>query len=342
MPGLRSRDGVWYADCYFTDEHGVSHRRERSTRIRDDGTAQSKRTAEVAGRALEASLQAGKGRRARATTLRSAYAARQEALSLAGRSAASLDIAAQKSVHVLRYFGEDRDVSTLTEQELTAYAAYARRTRAVSTVEREFIELGAGCKAVGVRLPPRPALGKKRIVERWLNEAQTKTLLAYMRAQRCSKIDHFLMYRYLGLTHSELYRISRAGIDWRRNEVRVRGTKRDTRDRVLPMPPVVRAVLELRFGRGGRGFEVWSRSHGNRDLTNWARASGVIGIDERLSHNDLRRSFATELVAKGVPTKHVAELMGHVDEAMVNRIYARVATGSHMHDAIAHLHDPSD
>lgn len=243
-------------------------------------------------------------------------------------------------MHVLRYFGEDRDVTTLTEQDLTSYATYARSKRAVSTVEREFIELGAACKAVGVRLPKRPTLGKKRVVERWLDETQTRRMLAYMRASACSKIDHFLIYRYLGLTQSELYRIARADIDWRRNEVRVRGTKREKRNRVLPMPPVVRAVLERRFGRGGRGFEVWSRSHGNRDLTNWARAAGVIGLGERLSHNDLRRSFATELVAKGVPTKHVAELMGHVDEAMVNRIYARVATGSHMHDAIAHLHDP--
>lgn len=341
---LRTRDGVHHATFYVVDAQGKRKRIARSTGIADDGTAASRAAARVNATQLERSLIAGVGVRTRTATLRSAYAARAAQIQLEGGARASLKILAQKSVHPLRYFGADTDVSEITD--LKDYVAHARKKRAVSTVTREVVELRAAIKAAGVTPPPAPKLGRARVVERWLDEAQTRRLLAYaaqtgLHPKAVSKVDHIMVYRYLGLTHSELYRIAPDDVDWRRNEVRVRGTKREKRDRVLPMPKVVREILSRRFGPGGRGFEYWGQGNGNRDLTAWARAAGLISADERLSFNDLRRSFATELVAKGVPTKHVAELMGHVDEKMVNRIYARVATGSHMHAAIAQLHDPT-
>lgn len=53
--------------------------------------------------------------------------------------------------------------------------------------------------------------------------------------------------------------------------------------------------------------------------------------------NDLRRSFATEMAIKGVPMLFLMHLMGHASTAMLEKIYARVGRGQHMHDAIALL-----
>lgn len=334
MPGLRSREGVWYADCYFTDEHGVSHRRERSTRTKDDGTAQSRRTAEAKARTLEAALQAGKGRRASATTLRSAYAARLEALVLEGRAKATQDIAGDKAVHVLRFFGVDRDVATITEQELRSYATYAREKRAPATVEHELINLSCAAKAVGVQLPKLPYVGEPRIVERWIDTEQTKALLEHVVPARRA---HVLAYRYLGLSWSELYKFTDVDVNRTKWVVRVRGTKRKWRDRTIPIVEHIRHLFAPGFN-----FDVWSCTGGNNDLTKWARYAGIVDADERFSFNDLRRSYATELVLAGVPTFHVAKLMGHKDSSMVELIYARVSAGDHLSSAVAQLRSPTE
>lgn len=344
MPELYTRDGVHYCTIYVVLDSGKRKRIQLSTGVKDDGSASSRAAARTNAAQLERTRAAAGGRKARGTSLPKAYAARAAKIQLKGGARASLKILAQKMVHPLRYFA-GRDCESLTEEDLQSYAAHAREMRAVATVDRELTELRAAMKAVGVVPPKRPELGRARVVERWLDEAQTKRLLAHaaqvgLHPRAVSKVDHIIVYRYLGLTWSELYKIER--VDWRRNEVRVKGTKRQTRDRVLPMPRIVREVLLRRLGPKGRGFEMWANANGNQDLTDWGRACGVILPGERLSFNDLRRSFCTELIAKGQSTKLVSELMGHTNEAMVNRIYARVATGAHMHEVMAHLHDPTD
>jgi integrase len=170
------------------------------------------------------------------------------------------------------------------------------------------------------------------VVERWVDTEQTRRLLEQASE---GKRKHILAYRYLGLSWSELYRIAEPDVDRRAWLVRVRGTKTKDRDRLVPLAAHVRHVFAPGFH-----FEKWDYGNGNRDMTNWARAAGVVGEGERFSFNDLRRSFATELVRAGVSTKIVAELMGHVDEKMVNRVYARVAVGAHMSAAVAKLESP--
>lgn len=331
MPKLRSREGIWYVDTGYLDG-AVFVRRERSTRVRDDGTAQSRRTAEARAREIEAALASGKGRRAGGQTLRQAYEARLEQLELAGRSPRTLDIVGEKSVHVLRFFGADKDVAEITSDELREYGAYARTKRAAATVIREFVELRAAAKAVGVALPPFPAVGKVGVGERWIDTEQTRALLERVSVSRRA---HVLVYRYLGLSWSELYQITEPDVNRSAWVVRVRGTKREQRDRVIPIVEHVRQV----FAPGFR-FAKWDYGNGNRDLTTWARAAGIVGPDERFSFNDLRRSFATELVIAGVPVKFVSELMGHATTDMVDRIYARVAVGEHMSAAVAKLEAP--
>jgi integrase len=337
VPKLRSRDGIWYVDTGYLDGARFV-RRERSTRVRDDGTAQSRRTAEARAREIEGALASGKGRRAGGETLRAAYAARLEQLELAGCSPRTLDIVGEKSVHVLRYFGPDADPADISAEELQAYAVYAREKRAPATVSREFVELRAAAKAIGVELPPSPDVGKPGVGERWIDTEQTRALLEHARPKRRGVTDwrpHIIVYRYLGLSYGELYEIRPQDVnrtDW---TVWVGGTKTEYRRRNVPIVEHARAAFE----RGFR-FARWGYGNGNRDLTRWARAADIVGVDERFSFNDLRRSFATELVLADVSTFKVSRLMGHVDEKMVARIYARVKAGAHMHDSVRKLEAP--
>lgn len=337
---------IWYVTAHYFD--GTKRRSaRRSTGVRDDGTAKTKRTAEIIGRDIEQSLAAGKNRVARPTTVQQAIDALIEQMETASRAQPTIDIVIEKSAHLFAFFGATTPIETVTDQQMADYAKARKRApvyvngapdgrtipgRTVSalTIERELRTLRQAAKAVGSKPPAMPDLGityKPR--ERFLDHAETLRLLASVVP---SRKDHVVMYRLTGVRASELYRITPADVDLERNEVRVRGTKTKGADRVIPMANEVREILERRRHRVPM-FEPWSEGSCTRDLKLAAARAGI----EPLSLNDLRRSFATELAAKGVPALHLARLLGHGSTRMVERVYARVGTGSHMHEAIGKL-----
>ena len=174
MSRVRKRGDKWQAVCYYWT--GTERKRvERSTGVTVDGSPQSKRTAERIARDIEAALAAGQSRSARGTTIRSAYEALAEKKRVAGRSDATIAITWEKAVHVLRFF-EKRDCESLTAKDLTAYATYATKKRAAPTVARELRELALALKAVDVKPPELPELGKSKARTRWLTESERRGL----------------------------------------------------------------------------------------------------------------------------------------------------------------------
>ena len=102
--------------------------------------------------------------------------------------------------------------------------------------------------------------------------------------------------------------------------VRVRGTKRKTRDRILPIVTedqrsLLKYALEHAQGENGLLFLDWQNVR--RDL----RAACTKLKIPRCSPNDLRRTCATWLRAAGTPPHLIAPLMGHADSRMVERVY---------------------
>jgi integrase len=130
--------------------------------------------------------------------------------------------------------------------------------------------------------------------------------------------DYLVAYVGLGASMSELYRIEASDI--RSDTVRIPGTKRETRDRWVPLRPEVRAVLKRRAKERDAGplFDVWGNAR--RDLAQACERAGIAPV----SHNDLRRTFATWLAEAGVPEGVVASLMGHASSAMVRRVYTKI------------------
>jgi integrase-like protein len=121
----------------------------------------------------------------------------------------------------------------------------------------------------------------------------------------------------------EAERAQRAGISADLSTVHVRGTKRKTRDRVVPIVlPICKSVLaySLRHIQGVNGlmFLPWQNMH--RDI--WA-ACDRANIP-RCSSNDLRRTHSYWLKAAGASDGEIAPVMGHSDTTMVEKVYGKL------------------
>lgn len=335
MPKLRTRNGKFHADLYYLDAQGKRRRMPRSTGIRDDGTTLARRTAEQVARELEAKLTQQRpherGRAARKVPLRLAYEALIEIKRTGQRAPATLKQIADKAIHPMRHFGTERDIVArpITAEELAQYAAKARQKRAPGTVHLEILRLREALRNALGEAPKAPDLGRIYTPrERALTPQEFSALLAHLNPRWR---EHAIVYRQLGLTYGEIERITTRDIGLLHNTIRIRGTKRETRDRLMPMPAQTRAILERRM-RGAAPekqlFERWDNANANRALTRAAQqaglASGPGAKPERISFNVLRASFCTELVLRDINLKKIANLMGHATTAMVERVYARL------------------
>lgn len=327
------RNGYYWVNAKYWDPNtGKRKRVQRSTGIRVDGPG-SKRTASIVAEDIARSVAIGTGRKARPETIEDAFKSSLTAKRLAGKSDATVEIVIEKFQQILEVFKPDHKVRDITDKDLAAYAARALKTRKPATVHREILELRSAIRSMGIEPPPAPDLGKlTNPQERWLNTEETMKLLAVVPAKRQ---DHIRMYRLLGLRKSELFQIEARDVDVIRRNVRVRGTKTLGAERTMPLVGEALDILKRRAAEKpvGQLFETWGDGNADRDLRRWAEKAGL----GKLSFNDLRRSFATELALKGVPSLHLAHLLGHTSTRMVETIYARIKAGDHLHDAVAAL-----
>jgi hypothetical protein len=343
---LYKRKGYWWvATRYWDAESGKRQRVQRSTGIRDDGTAGAKRTANIVAEDIARSVAIGQDRRVRQATVKEAFAANLKAKRTGQRSDATIEITLEKATKVLEFFSPDLPVKEIRDKHgsgpacRSCYECYtnaafsAEKPRKPSTVHRELRELNNGIRALGLTPPKMPDLGSRHNPgERWLDSEQTRRLLAHVSPKRR---DHILVYRLLGLRKSEIFRIEARDVDLVRRNVRVRGTKTKGADRTLPISGDVAAILEQRVELFPTGplFETWGDGNADRELRRWSTQAGLGPV----SFNDLRRSFATELALNGEPSLHVAHLLGHTSSRMVEQIYARIEAGKHLHAAVGRL-----
>jgi integrase len=144
--------------------------------------------------------------------------------------------------------------------------------------------------------------------------------------------------------HGETFRAQRGDIT--ESGVRVRGTKRATRNRVVPVMahvwPLLAFVLDHADGEGDMLFKPWSNVR--RDLRLAAERAGVCPSCRQAGHeravtpclrcreayvapfssNDLRRTCATWLVERGVPLNLAAKVLGHSSTLMLQKVYGQL------------------
>lgn len=131
---------------------------------------------------------------------------------------------------------------------------------------------------------------------------------------------------YAVATSAELGALERAERgDYRKEEglVYVRGTKRETRDRQVPVvlpacADLLAFALEHAQGKKSSLFRPWRMNW--RDLKAACERAKI----PTCTLNDLRRTFAHWHLAAGCAFEDVARAMGHVDTTMLQRVYGRV------------------
>ncbi len=153
-------------------------------------------------------------------------------------------------------------------------------------------------------------------VARWLTPVEIWAMLPHLRIDRAPWVAYAIA---TGANLSETAKATRA--DVRGDVVHLRGTKRATRDRHVPIVyPWQRALLDLALSYPGARtwFAPWPNM--GRDLRIACERAGI----PRCSSNDLRRTFGTWMRAAGAPLELLAPAMGHADTRMVERVYARL------------------
>lgn len=240
-----------------------------------------------------------------------------------GRSAGTIDCYQKKSNAVLRVLDPMMMCSALTAEMIDDYVKTRLETVTRSNVARELLVLRKSLNIVR-RLEydaPDPRLvlplnfgSDYKPRERRLTIAQVDRLLAeggllpYQRAITALIVA-------VGATYpSELAEFSRAQVTG--HTVHVRGTKRDTRDRRVPVPKFARGWLEI--GLAGVPLPRWANVR--RDLGAACERAGV----PRVTPNDLRRTIGSLLRAKGAPPDLIGLYLGHADSRMAERVYGRV------------------
>ena len=119
-------------------------------------------------------------------------------------------------------------------------------------------------------------------------------------------------------------RAERADVDVARLLVFLRGTKRESRRRVVPIvlpnqQSLLRYAMEHAEGEDGMLFTPWSNAR--RDLLAACDAAGIAPC----SFNDLRRTALTMLRSEGVPLDLIAPVAGHKTSRMLEEVYARLS-----------------
>lgn len=127
---------------------------------------------------------------------------------------------------------------------------------------------------------------------------------------------------YTGGRDSEVDAVLWEHVNWAERTVLLPGTKTAKSRRLVPLHPLLSQVLAR--GRRASGVIVGEWLNVRRDL---AAACARAGID-KVSPNDLRRTYASWLKQAGVDSAVVARLLGHSSTRMVDMVYGQIDGGT--------------
>jgi len=176
-----------------------------------------------------------------------------------------------------------------------------------------------GCSRALAYVHLRRAARREPGTKRALTADEVAKLLAELLVDRAARVA-FIVATSACWRETELAR--RDDVGERQATVLLRGTKRKTRFRTVPIvSPAQRALLAYALqhagGTGSALFQPWGNVR--RDLADACVEAKI----ERCSPNDLRRTFASWQVEAGVPLYPIAQAMGHKDTRMLERVYGR-------------------
>lgn len=314
---LNKRGGIWFAAVWVGGK-----RIRRSTRCSDKRAA----AAVAAGWERAAADPAGEDA---ATTLDHALEAiltlkREEATS-GKRSADTVRFYEGKAAVLSAVLGGDELLCSLTAARLDAYVSDRRRSVADATIYKELVVLTSALKLMkrrglwrgdieAIKPPVSVSYQPKRRV---VTPAQLDVILGWLAPDDAARAA------WMVATGGEL-RASRNALraDLAGQIVPVHGTKRDTRERMVPVLTTWQRELLAYAEKHAQGAEGKLFREGDAEdrfryqLRLAGRRAGVA-----VSANDLRRSYSTWMRAAGASLPNLARAMGHSDTRMLERVY---------------------
>lgn len=329
----RERSPYWW--CRFYNSRG--ERLLESTRCTDTKAA----LAYLARRQRE-EQEPGSAEREAATLRRALIAlvddreARAESES-ASRSHATARFYQAKSKVLLAHFGRDFLLRDLTAGALDEYVRRRRAAkRADTTIHKELTTLRAALKIASraglwdgtlAAILPEGVSGQSEPCERWLTRDEVDAVIADLSTMAKRK-DRAARVAFVVATSAEwsaTERARREDVSADQRYVYVRGEKRESRDRDVPIRlawqrELLAVALERAGGAGGLLFKPWLNSNSNRELRRCATRLGI----ESFTWNDLRRTCAQWLRREGVELELVSAILGHADTRMVQRVYGKL------------------
>jgi integrase len=263
----------------------------------------------------------------------------------------SLDEDKRMLKRLVAHFGRDTKLDKLTAAAIGQYRDQRfaagcqngkgtdgnRRPLSAAAVNRELAllrhmlrlaheEWGALSAVPRIRLEREPQ-GRLR----WLTPEEANTLLAKCREQKKDLADLVEFCLLTGLRQSEALDLTWERCDPSRGVIRIEETKSGRR-REVPLVDESDAVL-VRRGPQAAGF-VFGTSSWTAFRKHWEAAVQAAGLLDFHFH-DLRHTFASWAVQRGVSLQELKHLLGHSSLAMVMR-YAHLSP-EHLRTAVGRL-----
>jgi integrase len=344
---LYRRGLVWW--CWFYDRDGNQVR--ISTRCVDREAA-SARAIEIEREAIDpvyARRQAAKLEDALNLLLRT----RERQAREGDRSEATFGFYKQKVGHWNRILGADTPLARLGAEDVDRFVS-TRRDEGMSnhTIAKELVALRVALKLskragiwsgdpaeilpVGFSVEYKPC-------ERVISWDDFHGMVARLEPDRAARVA-FILATGARLSESEAAMLEDVGA-W---TVRLRGTKTDESDRVVPIvtewqQSLLLYAIEHAGGTGGRLFRPWGKLH--RDVARACRRAGCAregcpahveehyqckrekcreAAVESSTPNDWRRTCATWLRTQGVALDLVGSFLGHSTDKITQIVYAHL------------------
>lgn len=323
------RNGYWYCHVRYPD----GSRRQRALHIRNDGSSASRRVAEAAYWQEQSRAASGLelGRR-KARTLRSALEALAEAKEANELTAHSHQKMESGAKALEAFFGDTRDIGSITSEDLVTFALGRKKDVKAVTVKRDYQVYRQACAAVGVTPVTLPGIGRTTAAPQ--QPFTQDELRRFMVA--CAPQSKLLAYclHFCGLRNSEVGKLDEP--EWEEQRVWCNGTKTPGSKRwIFPPDEMWEYMVAQRSCGEWRGWPKLSRQG---VLSFVWRTSIRAGIGRR-HPNDCRGGFATRLAIAGVPAGVRGTLMGNCEKTqaiytMPETDQAALAKAMHQHPRI--------
>lgn len=121
---------------------------------------------------------------------------------------------------------------------------------------------------------------------------------------------------------SELFKIRWSDVDYEQNSIRVRGTKTETSDRLIPITEEFKARLALKQRDAKCAYIIeYNGKPIKRCHKAFYEACSRAGIEYSVRLYDIRHLFASTMLANGGDLKAVSKLLGHSSTSMTADTY---------------------